>query len=341
MNKLIISCVIILLSFLLGCTKLLLHPSDSDYVVEDFSKLWEAVDQVYPLLEYKAIDWDSIYEAYSEKLTNRKGDENYNTIYDLLRGLKDPHVYFVNPGGGIVFPYPGPRWLKDQDTYNPLIVRSYFDAPLQFACQKKVEYGIVNEETGYIYISNFNDEGAMLEFGEVINYVQNTTGLIIDIRNNAGGWTENVSDVVSKFITETFPFLKGYIKNEIEYFVDPVQPDTSLSPYLKPIVILINGATISAGEIFAEMMNQLPNVTLIGGTTNGAGCNDAAEDIEGDYILPSGIQIHIGTTYAVRFDGQPIELNGIDPEILIPQFKSDLDLGNDLQLEFAMQFLLR
>jgi carboxyl-terminal processing protease len=339
MNRLISSYVIIILSFLAGCTKIILHSSSSDHVLEDFETLWKAVDNVYPLLEYKSIDWDSIYVSYYEETKYARGDESYKIVYELLKELKDPHVYFVNPGGGVVLPYPGHRWLKDREAYDPLIVRSYFDKQPQFACREKVEYVILNDETGYIYISNFDDEDAMIDFGDVINYMQNTSGLIIDIRNNTGGWTDNISVVISKFITETLPFVKGYIKNEIEYIVEPVQPDESIIPYQKPIVILMNGATISAGEIFAEMMNQLPNVTLVGDTTNGAGCNDAAEGIEGDYILPSGIRIHIGTTYAVKYDGQPIELNGIVPEVLITQTKEDLENGNDLQLEYAIQLL--
>lgn len=335
----LISVTLVFLVFLAGCSKILIQPEDSDHVIEDFETAWKAIDNVYPLLEYKGIDWDSIYANYRSRAVQSNGDENYQLIYDLLRELRDPHVYFINPGGGLVFPYPGNRWLRDQDTYDPIVVRTYFNQPFMFACQDKVEYARYNETIGYVYISGFDDKNSMKDFGTVIKSFESTSGLIIDVRRNTGGWTENVSDVMSKFITDSLSFPKGYIKGGIEYFEPAVQPDSTIDPYLKPIVVLVHGASVSAGELFPEMMNQLPNVTLLGDTTAGAGCNDVVDDIEGDYVLPSGIQIHIGTTYVMRYDGQPIELNGVVPEVLLPQTKEDLNNGHDLQLEYAIQFL--
>jgi hypothetical protein len=323
----------------LGCTKIFIKPDHSNYAVGDFEIAWGAINDVYPLLEYKGLDWDSIYGVYHQRAEQSKGDENFQLIYDLLKLLRDPHVYFRNPGGGPVFPWPGPRWLRDQETYDPLVVRSYFDKPLRFACQNKVEYELLKEDIGYIYIGNFNDENSMADFGSVMNYMEGTSGLIIDVRRNTGGWTENVALVISQFISDSLPFPKGYTKGGVEYYEPPVLADTVQDPYLEPIVILIHGASISAGDLFPEMMNQLQNVTLVGDTTAGAGCNDVADYIEGDYDLPSGIRIHIGTTYVMRYDGIPIELNGVIPEVLLPQTKEELENGHDKQLEFALHYL--
>jgi hypothetical protein len=338
-NYFIISLLFIQIFFLAGCTKVLIEPSDSDFVLEDFEMAWNAVNDVYPCLEFKDIDWDRIYLIYRERAMHAKGDDTYQIIFDLLRELKDPHVGLINPGGGMIMPYPGPRWLKDLEAYDQLLVWKYFDKPLEFACQDKVEYGILDGNIGYIHFSNFNDPDAMSGFGGVLDRMNSTRGLILDIRRNTGGWTTNLRDVISKFISDSLSFMKGYTKGDIEYILPAVQPDKSVVPYPNPIVILMNGATISAGELFAEIMNQLPNVTLVGDTTDGAGCNDAAEGIEGDYILPSGIRVHVGTTYAMRYDGVPLELNGVLPEILLSQTREDLESGHDKQLEFAMELL--
>ena len=45
---------------------------------------------------------------------------------------------------------------------------------------------------------------------------------------------------------------------------------------------------MSGAELFPEEMKQLSNVTVVGDTTLGRGCNDVAEDIQGDYWLHSG-----------------------------------------------------
>jgi len=211
--KIVITKILVILSFLLligGCEKIFIKPSDTNYCVDDFEMTWNAINSVYPLLEYKQLDWDSIHTKYHERAENSHGDESYLLIFDLLRELKDPHVYMVNPGGGTVIPYPGIRFMRDKDLYDPLITRKYFNNELLFACQDKVEYGILDGNIGYVYISNFNDENAMNDFYIVMNYVRNTSSLIIDVRRNTGGWTENVAKVINKFIDTIMPYPKGF-----------------------------------------------------------------------------------------------------------------------------------
>jgi C-terminal processing protease CtpA/Prc len=109
--------------------------------------------------------------------------------------------------------------------------------------------------------------------------------------------------------------------------------------YTNPVVLWINGASMSGAKLFPEVMKQLSNVTVVGDTTSVGGCNDVVEDIQGDYWLPSGKYIHIGTTYVLRYDDVPIEWNGVLPDIRMPHTKDDIDLGRDKQLKFAIELL--
>jgi C-terminal processing protease CtpA/Prc len=109
--------------------------------------------------------------------------------------------------------------------------------------------------------------------------------------------------------------------------------------YTKPVVLWINGDSMSGAELFPGLMKQLSNVTVVGDTTLGGGCNDVADDIQGDDWLPSGKYIHIGTTYVLRYYSEPIEWNGVLPDIRVPQTKDDIDQGRDKQLEYAIGLL--
>jgi C-terminal processing protease CtpA/Prc len=51
------------------------------------------------------------------------------------------------------------------------------------------------------------------------------------------------------------------------------------------------------------------------------------------------VTIFIGTTYVLRYDGVPIEWNGVLPDIRVPQSKEDIDQGRDKQLEYAIELL--
>jgi carboxyl-terminal processing protease len=338
MQKLFI--LLVMLTILqINCSDLIVQPPKSNQNIKDFEIAWKAVDNVYPLLDYKKIDWDSIYAVYHLRTENAKGDEFYQVLFDLLRELKDPHVFLLSKGHGLILPYQSPRYKRGINAYSPFVVRKYFNCQLQLSCKDKVEYGIHSDNIGYVCIASFNDEGTMDNFDAVLDQLLDTKGLIIDVRRNVGGSTANIEKVVSRFIQSPLKYMKGFTKGNVPFNKNPIQPNTARPRYMNQVIVLINGTTISAGELFAEFMNQIPTVTILGDTTAGAACNDIAENIEGDYSLPSGKQIHVGTTYACRYDGLPIDWNGIPPEIRVVQTEVDMKNNKDRQLEYAIELL--
>ncbi|GAK35080.1 carboxyl-terminal protease-related protein [Bacteroides graminisolvens DSM 19988 = JCM 15093] len=59
----------------------------------NFDALWTIIDEKYCFLDYKGINWDSIYTVYQKKLTPTMSDENlFEVLGDMLDELKDGHV---------------------------------------------------------------------------------------------------------------------------------------------------------------------------------------------------------------------------------------------------------
>ena len=330
---------IVFLMLLYGCEDVLIKPASSDLNLEDFEAAWVRVDDVYPFLEFKNINWDSIYEIYRPRAEAARGDEFYFVLHDLLAELKDGHTYYRTDGGGQVYPFYPQRHFKDRHAYSPFVVRSYFNKPLRLTESKSMEYEILPDNIGYIFISDFQENYLVDEFPAVLDYVKNTNGLIIDIRQKRGGSLQNVEAVVSRFITEPLAAPKFYMLGEtIE--LQPFQPAQGFI-YTKPVVVLINGSTFSAGELCTEILKQLPQVTAIGDTTGGGGVasNSQPQNARGAFVLPSGKTIYIGTGYFERYDGQTFEWQGITPDIRIVQTAKDIEAGRDKQLEFAIELL--
>ncbi|MBU1011788.1 MAG: hypothetical protein KKG99_02180 [Bacteroidetes bacterium] len=331
--------IIILLN--VACSKIIVQPPQSNQNLEDFEMTWNTINDVYPMLDNKNIDWDSIYTIYRSRTEKAVGDEFSQVLIDLLCELKDMHVYYVNKGRGLVFPYISPRHQRDWKAFSPLVVRRYFNTPLKLACSEKVEFGISVDNIGYIYIATFNEEGLLAGFDDVLNQLMDTKGLIIDVRHNSGGLMENIRWVVGRFITESMPVLKIQNKGGTDILYDPFEPTVGKVPYTKPVVVLINGVARSGGDIIADVLRQINNVTLVGDTTAGAGCYDIEEQnqIRGNRILPSGRYINIPNTCGFRYDGIPIEWNGVPPDVYIKQTENDINAGRDLQLEYAINRL--
>ncbi|MBT8381628.1 MAG: hypothetical protein KJO59_04670, partial [Ignavibacteria bacterium] len=97
-----------------SCKDFIVTEPESNLNVEDFDAAWNRINDVYPYLEFKNINWDSINTVYRPLAENAKGDEFYLVLRDFLAELKDGHVYYRTNGGGEVYPYYPERHFKDR-----------------------------------------------------------------------------------------------------------------------------------------------------------------------------------------------------------------------------------
>jgi hypothetical protein len=324
---------------LTGCEDVFLKQPDSGMNISDFESVWNRVNDVYPFLDFKKINWDSIYSVYRPLAEEARGDEFYLVLDDLLAELKDGHVYYHTDGGGAIYPFYPSRHFKDRHSYSPFVVRRYFNNELRLTRSESAEYGITTDNIGYLFLSDFHGGYLADEFPEIISYLRNTKGLIIDIRQKRGGDYQTVLSIIRWFLMSPLGPPKLYILGHL--LEQPMIEPQSNFIYDKPIYVLINGSTFSAGEVTTEILKQLPNVTAIGDTTGGGGVasSNSPSEARGEYLLPSGKLVYIGTGYITRYDDQPFEWNGIPPDIRIEQTEKDILSGRDMILEYALNNL--
>lgn len=336
MCKIKLSILICSVFIFAGCEDMFVNQAESNLNVEDFEAVWERINSVYPYLDYKQINWDSIYTVYRYRAEQAKGDKIYTVLIEMLGELKDMHVHLKTNGGYTISTYLAPRWLKDKYAYDPIVVRNYFDEELIVTAEGRIEHGIIPGNIGYIYIATFDDDYLINYFSEALSYVKNSKALILDIRHNNGGSYQNLVTVVSRFIDSPLEKPDFYVLGEL-IPLPPFEPQGSFQ-YVNPVIVLINGVCYSTGDIFPEVMKQISTVTVVGDTTGG-GSSGSTSSAPAEYTLPSGKVIFVGTTDWRRYDGLPYEWIGVPPDILIPQTKEDIEKGIDRQLEYAIYML--
>lgn len=336
MSKIKLSILISSVIIFTDCENIIVNQAESNFNVEDFEAAWARVNTVYPYLDYKQINWDSLYTVYKPQAEQAKGDENFAVLIKMLGELKDMHIHVKTIGGQPISTYYAPRWVKDKFAFDPIVVRNYFDRKLSITGDGRIEYGIIPGNIGYIYMATFDDNYLQNYFSEALNYVKDTKALILDIRHNNGGSYQNLVAVVSRFITSPLEKPEYYLLGEL-IPLPPFEPQGSFQ-YINPIVVLINGVCYSTGDIFPEVMSQISTVTLVGDTTGG-GSSGSTSAAPAEYRLPSGKIIFVGTTDWRRYDGLPYEWIGVPPDILVQQTKEDIKNGIDKQLEFAIAML--
>ena len=99
------------------------------------------------------------------------------------------------------------------------------------------------------------------------------------------------------------------------------------------MVVLISSETDDDAEIQAMILDQLPNVTLIGETTYGNFSNILGK------LLPNGWIIGFSNERYLSFEGIDYEQKGIPPDVKVIPSEAALDDGKDNVLEHALQIL--
>ena len=107
------------------------------------------------------------------------------------------------------------------------------------------------------------------------------------------------------------------------------------SPYTGPIALMVSPFSVSAAECFAQMLMELPNVTVVGqqsASTNGTVTN---------LWLPGNFQIYFTGMRLLNLDGSQFHTIGVVPDIHVEPGLQELADGRDPELEAALSVLSR
>ena len=157
-------------------------------------------------------------------------------------------------------------------------------------------YGMINEETGYIKLTDFTTNASSdVRKALIALKEQGAQKLILDVRDNPGGILKEAVEIVNLFIPKGKEVVKTVGKLES---VNSVYK-TEKSPVDKdiPLVVLINERSASASEIVAGALQDYDRAVLIGRRTFGKGLvqstiplsyNSQVKVTTAKYYIPSG-----------------------------------------------------
>lgn len=153
------------------------------------------------------------------------------------------------------------------------------------------------------------------------------SGLVLDVRNNPGGYLAGAVYTGSEFLSSGVVVKQQNYTGEVQtYSVNRVGKLLTV-----PMVVLVNQGTASAGEILAGALQAVQRGKVVGTQTFGKGSVQEAED------LPNGAGLHITTAKWLLSNGVWINGTGLTPDIKIEN--DEKDPTRDLQLEKATEIL--
>ena len=200
------------------------------------------------------------------------------------------------------------------------------------SCKPPIEGTKIPDNLQYIRLSSFISQNAIDEFKKTLaGYTSaGKKGYIIDLRSNPGGLLTNAITLSDMFlnggiIVSTVDRMgyKDTIRAGREYVCD------------KPIVILINGGSASASEIFSGAMKDNNRALIVGEKSFGKGL---VQEIN---KLPGGSGCNITIQKYLTPSGRDIHKKGIKPDITVSFTDADIKAKKDVQLLKAEELLIK
>tara|TARA_B100000949_G_scaffold221675_2_gene222594 strand:- start:13854 stop:15692 length:1839 start_codon:yes stop_codon:yes gene_type:complete len=102
--------------------------------------------------------------------------------------------------------------------------------------------------------------------------------------------------------------------------------------YKHPIYILVNEHSFSAASVFASAFKGLPNVNIVGVTTDGSSGNSKRI-----HLKNSNIRLRVSTMLSFQRNGKTLDGNGTEPDIPLPKKTEQVLKGTDVQLQQLME----
>jgi len=201
--------------------------------------------------------------------------------------------------------------------------------------------GIHPSGCGYIRILSFSGRMEIAdEFDHALEALKDTPTLIIDIRDNPGGFGTAQPRIVGRFISATTKVGTTFRKNGPEHG-DFFSRDDVIAPagdwqYTRPIALLTNAVTGSAADLFACRMIGTGRPITVGTTTHGN-----LTGIGVYVVLPCGLVVRVSYGYICDIDGKIIEGNGNVPKIRAELTLADVIDGTDSVVDRAVQAFQR
>lgn len=195
-----------------------------------------------------------------------------------------------------------------------------------------VEGSRTSDNIAVIKINNFG-ENSLQEFQNIISGFQTNRprGIIIDLRNNPGGFLNTVVQMAGYFVRNEDEVVEIRYSNRQEQMNSSGNAD--LGGYR--IAVIVNSGTASASEILAGALQDYDLATIIGEPTYGKG---SVQELS---IFPDGSTLKVTVAEWLTPNNRLINENGINPDIIVPLTNEDRVAGRDPQMDRALAEIRR
>ena len=199
----------------------------------------------------------------------------------------------------------------------------------------RVETYILEDNIGYMELYDFQGDSVQ-GFHNALKYFEDNgcEGVIVDVRDNPGGYLDYVVDICDSLLPEG---LIVYTEDRYGYR-EEFKSDKEYNDI--PMVVLVNGNSASAAEIFAASLQDYGRGVVVGETTFGKGIVQSIITFRED-----GAGMQLTTSSYFTPNGSSIHQVGVTPDVEVTPAEGyvrmfyEPDINGDVQLQTAVDTL--
>lgn len=196
-----------------------------------------------------------------------------------------------------------------------------FDVVVKKLLVPVISYNKIEEGMGYLKITTFSNTLKQQVKSALEELEQNEMrSLIIDLRNNTGGYLSAAKDVASMFLEKGKTIYSLEEKEGTSTYKDETEEKRNYK-----IIVLINEGTASASEVLASALKESYGATIVGVKSYGKG------KVQQTYSLEDGSMAKYTSAKWLTPNGTCIDQVGINPDVTIEMDKENDSIDNQLE----------
>ena len=303
------------------------------YTAEDFAEMWEEDEGEYAGIGIQiSASYLTNICTVSRVFDNGPAHEAGVLKGDVLYKVEDMYVdaYNLQEAVDIMRGIPGTDvnvvFLRGGEELSFTLTRANISV-------NRVESTMLEDGIGYIYLYDFAGDCAV-KFEAALNdlVAGGAKGIIIDLRDNPGGWTADAESIADLFMDKGVIYYLEYRDGQREYaYSKNGKTDVQL-------VVLMNQYSASSSEILCGALKDRAGATVVGVQSYGKGIVQAVVGLSDQ----SGMQVTIAQYFTPS--GNKVHQVGITPDVEVQLPEGDIGMYqfgdlSDPQLSRALEIM--
>jgi C-terminal peptidase prc len=284
-----------------------------------YSIAWEFVRDSYGDRTFNGQNWGIWRNRFDGRLKTRA--DALGAIALMLASLddRDTRLRSLDQTTSIIFAERSTKLEKDPSGRATL-------------SSKTVKTSLLEENVGYLAVSNMADPKLVKEFKEAVGEMEERDSVILDLRGNQGGAEREVQQITALLVPEGTP--TGTIVTNAGTQVLKSGGDSPPPMPEKPMVVLVDEHTASSAEVLAVALRESGRAVIVGNKTYGKA------GIQVPRLLPDGTTLLVAVGESGNLKGESFAGVGIEPDIELDQtVAGSLDPTSDPAVRKAQEIL--